>query len=91
MSSAPVTVNTAEIQKLDEASKRDITNYIEVESAKQKVQMSVHQFTSMCFRNCVKDASNPELSSAENQCLNSCVNRFLDTNIKIVKGLQNIQ
>ncbi|EDO16852.1 hypothetical protein Kpol_1024p5, partial [Vanderwaltozyma polyspora DSM 70294] len=29
--------------------------------------------------------------SQEEQCLSNCVNRFLDVNIRIVKGLQNIQ
>ncbi|KAH3900058.1 probable Mitochondrial import inner membrane translocase subunit TIM8 [Saccharomycodes ludwigii] len=90
-STTSANISQADLQNLDDNSKKDIMNFLEVENSKQKVQMSIHQFTNMCFKQCITNATNPELSAGEEQCLNNCVNRFLDTNIRIVKGLQNIQ
>lgn len=83
-------ITQADLSKLDDASKKEIMTFLESENSKQKVQMSIHQFTNMCFSNCILSINNSELSAQENQCLTNCVNRFLDTNIRIVKGLQNI-
>lgn len=80
-----------DLSKLDENSKKEIASFLEAENSKQKVQMSIHQFTNTCFKECIDSVSNGDLSSQEQQCLSSCVNKFLDTNIRIVKGLQSIQ
>ncbi|CCD27186.1 protein transporter TIM8 NDAI_0J02940 [Naumovozyma dairenensis CBS 421] len=79
------------LSSLDANSKKDISTFIESENAKQKVQMSIHQLTNTCFKSCITNVSDPDLSSQDQQCLANCVNRFLDTNIRLVKGLQNIQ
>ncbi|CDO92194.1 unnamed protein product [Kluyveromyces dobzhanskii CBS 2104] len=84
-------ISQNDLSNLDDGSKREIMTFLESENSKQKVQMSIHQFTNLCFKNCISNVQNADLSSQEEQCLNSCVNRFLDTNIRIVKGLQSIQ
>ncbi|SCV99337.1 LAFE_0A00936g1_1 [Lachancea fermentati] len=84
-------INQADLANLDDGSKKEIMTFLEAENSKQKVQMSVHQFTNMCFKQCVPAINNGDLSTHEEQCLNNCVNRFLDTNIRIVKGLQSLQ
>ncbi|CUS24943.1 LAQU0S22e00650g1_1 [Lachancea quebecensis] len=80
-----------ELASLDEGSKKEIMTFLESENSKQKVQMSIHQFTNICFKQCATTMNTGNLSSQEETCLNNCVNRFLDTNIRIVKGLQSIQ
>lgn len=87
MSSIP----PADLANLDDKSKKEIATFLEAENSKQKVQLSIHQFTNTCFKQCVTSVNSGDLSSQEEQCLNNCVNRFLDTNIRIVKGLQSIQ
>ncbi|AGO10381.1 AaceriABL074Cp [[Ashbya] aceris (nom. inval.)] len=84
-------VSQTDLQNLDESSKKEIMSFLEQENSKQKVQMSIHQFTNLCFKNCIHSVQSADLSAQENQCLKDCVNRFLDTNIRIVKGLQSIQ
>ncbi|BAO40522.1 Mitochondrial import inner membrane translocase subunit TIM8 [Kluyveromyces marxianus] len=84
-------ISQTDLANLDDGSKKEIMNFLESENSKQKVQMSIHQFTNLCFKNCITNVHNADLSSQEEQCLNNCVNRFLDTNIRIVKGLQSIQ
>lgn len=76
----------ADLAKLDESSKQEIMKFIEAENSKTKVQGSIHQFTDLCFKKCVTSIGNGQLSSNEEQCLSSCVNRFLDTNIRVVQG-----
>ncbi|CAI1524794.1 hypothetical protein SEUBUCD646_0J03260 [Saccharomyces eubayanus] len=82
-------LSTSDLASLDDTSKKEIATFLEGENSKQKVQMSIHQFTNTCFKKCVGSVNNPDLSSQEEQCLANCVNRFLDTNIRIVNGLQN--
>ncbi|EJS43098.1 tim8p [Saccharomyces arboricola H-6] len=82
-------LSTSDLASLDDTSKKEIATFLEGENSKQKVQMSIHQFTNICFKKCVDSVNNPDLSSQEEHCLSNCVNRFLDTNIRIVNGLQN--
>ncbi|CEP24470.1 TIM8 [Cyberlindnera jadinii] len=79
------------LQNLDESSKQEILSFIEAENSKTKVQTSIHSFTDRCFKKCVESVGNGQLSNQEETCLANCVNRFLDTNIKIVQGLQAAQ
>ena len=70
-----------------------VTNIIQVEDQKSQIQQEIHNFTKLCFNNCVNINStnilNPDLSVQENQCLTDCVGRYLDVNLQIVKTLQN--
>ncbi|CDF91302.1 ZYBA0S10-04258g1_1 [Zygosaccharomyces bailii CLIB 213] len=84
-------ISITDLASLNDSSKKEIATFLEAENSKQKVQMSIHQFTNTCFRECVQPVNNGDLSSQEEQCLSNCVNRFLDTNIRIVKGLQGLQ
>lgn len=84
-------ITTADLANLNDSSKKEIATFLEAENSKQKVQMSIHQFTNTCFKECIQSTNNNDLSSQEEQCLGNCVNRFLDTNIRIVKGLQSLQ
>lgn len=84
------TINN-QVGQLDEASKKEINAFIDSENSKQKIQSSIHQFTNTCFKKCVTSVGSPDLSNQEETCLANCVNSFLDTNIRIVRGLQNVQ
>jgi import inner membrane translocase subunit TIM8 len=79
-------LNQQVLQNLDESSKKEILEFIEAENSKSKVQTSIHQFTDLCFKKCVSNIGNGQLSNQEESCLSNCVNRFLDTNIKVVQG-----
>lgn len=81
----------ADLRSLDDASRKDILNFIEAENSKSKVQMSIHNFTNMCFKKCNdgKEITSGNVDRSEEQCLTNCLNRFLDTNIKVVQTLQS--
>ncbi|ODV65414.1 mitochondrial import inner membrane translocase subunit TIM8 [Hyphopichia burtonii NRRL Y-1933] len=86
-------ISTAALQNLDESSRKEIMQFVESENSKSKVQMSIHNFTDMCFKKCNKDKPilSADLNSGEEQCLTNCLNRFLDTNIRVVQALQGVQ
>lgn len=84
-------LNPGELGDLTDASKKEIAAYLDAENSKQKVRTSINQFTDICFKKCISRVDNGNLSSQEEECLASCVNRFLDTNIRVVRGLQNSQ
>lgn len=79
------------MQSLDDDSRKEILQFIESENSKSKVQMSIHNFTDMCFKKCNenKPIVANTLDSTEEKCLSNCLNRFLDTNIRVVQALQN--
>lgn len=79
------------MQSLDDDSRKEILQFIESENSKSKVQMSIHNFTDMCFKKCNNNKAivSNTLDRSEEQCLSNCLNRFLDTNIKVVQALQN--
>lgn len=81
----------SQLQQLDEGSRQDVANYIQQETSKAKIQNSVTNFTDMCFKKCVTSITDDNLNSTEQACIGNCLNRFLDTNIKIVQLLQSMQ
>ncbi|CCC72201.1 hypothetical protein NCAS_0J02220 [Naumovozyma castellii] len=91
MSLNNTTLASENLAALDDSSKKEIAAFLESENSKQKVQMSIHQLTNTCFKNCVSSITDSNLNAQEEECLSSCVNKFLDTNIRLVKGLQNSQ
>ncbi|KAH3671123.1 hypothetical protein OGAPHI_000834 [Ogataea philodendri] len=73
------------LQQLDDSSRQEVAEFIQQETSKMKIQTSVTGFTDKCFKKCVPTIDNGQLSSYETSCMNDCLNRFLDTNIKIVE------
>ncbi|EDK44774.1 mitochondrial import inner membrane translocase subunit TIM8 [Lodderomyces elongisporus NRRL YB-4239] len=83
-------ISTQALQNLDEKSRKEIMTFLEAEQSKSKIQTAIHSFTDMCFKKCNlnKPITSPKLDIQEEQCLLNCLNRFLDTNIKVVESLQ---
>lgn len=78
------------LQNLNDNDRKEVLKFIEAENSKSKVQMSIHNFTDLCFKKCNDNTPmNGLLSGQDEQCLHNCLNRFLDTNIKVVQSLQN--
>jgi import inner membrane translocase subunit TIM8 len=75
---------------LDEASQRELAQFIEQENAKARVQQSVHTLTDMCWDKCIGQIGS-KLNGTEKSCLSNCVERFLDTSIFIVNRLKDSQ
>ncbi|KAJ2771105.1 Mitochondrial import inner membrane translocase subunit tim8, partial [Coemansia nantahalensis] len=72
----------------DEATQRELQAFVEQESAKAKLQSTVHEFTGRCWDLCIRDTKTNQLDGRETACLQNCVGRFIDTSVQIVKQLQ---
>ncbi|CAH7666534.1 Tim10/DDP family zinc finger-domain-containing protein [Phakopsora pachyrhizi] len=64
--------------KLDGATQKELSSFLEQEQAKARLQTSIHTFTDMCFDKCVPKAPDSRFSRSEESCLVNCVDRFLD-------------
>jgi len=73
--------------KFDEATQKELANFLEQEQAKSRLQASVHKFTEQCWNKCVTGSISTRFSRGEEACLVNCVDRFLDTSLFIVKKL----
>ncbi|EJC98700.1 uncharacterized protein FOMMEDRAFT_113891 [Fomitiporia mediterranea MF3/22] len=76
------------MDKFDEATQREIAQFLEKEQAGQRVQQAVHNFTSTCWDKCVTGTPSTRFSRSEETCLSNCVERFLDSSIFLVKSLE---
>ncbi|VVT49334.1 uncharacterized protein SAPINGB_P002219 [Magnusiomyces paraingens] len=81
-------IDSQSLANLDASARKEIMEWIESENSKAKVQTSIHNFTDMCFKKCITKINSGSLDRNEESCLTNCLNRFLDTNINIVKMIQ---
>lgn len=50
---------------------------------------AIHEFTETCFKKCIKGSiSSGQLTGKENTCMTNCVNRFMDSNLAVLKHLE---
>ncbi|OCF40606.1 mitochondrial import inner membrane translocase subunit TIM8 [Kwoniella heveanensis CBS 569] len=68
--------SAAGIPALDDASKKELEVFLEQEQAKAKLQASIHELTNTCW------------NTSEAQCLENCVDRFLDSSLYIVRQIE---
>jgi len=73
----------------DDASKKELEQFIQREQAGARIQASIHQHTSMCWDKCITGTPSTRFSRGEESCLANCVERFLDTSLFMVKQLEN--
>lgn len=86
------TIDSALLQQLSDSDRKSVLEFIQQESSKAKIQTSVTGFTDRCFKKCItRDITSGNLDADEEKCMTDCLNRFLDTNIKVVSILQSMQ
>ncbi|KAH7107014.1 Tim10/DDP family zinc finger-domain-containing protein [Auriculariales sp. MPI-PUGE-AT-0066] len=73
--------------KFDEATQKELAQFLEREQAQARVQSTIQTMTEMCWDKCITGSSFGRFSSKEESCLNNCVDRFLDTSLFMVKKL----
>ncbi|KZV94116.1 putative TIM8-translocase of the mitochondrial inner membrane [Exidia glandulosa HHB12029] len=76
--------------RFDEATQKELQQFLDREQANMRMQSTIHTFTEMCWDKCITGSSFGRFSSKEEQCLSSCVERFLDTSLFIVKRIRNL-
>lgn len=54
-------------------------------------QTDVHRLTNMCFKKCVTSVGSGGLASKEQSCMQNCVDRFMDSNLAVLKHLDQLR
>ncbi|WVQ93023.1 mitochondrial import inner membrane translocase subunit TIM8 [Kwoniella sp. CBS 9459] len=80
--------SAAGIPALDDASKKELEAFLEQEQAKAKLQASIHELTNTCWNTCITGSISSKFSKSEAQCLENCVDRFLDSSLYIVRQIE---
>ncbi|KAJ6096791.1 mitochondrial import inner membrane translocase subunit Tim8 [Penicillium sp. IBT 16267x] len=82
----------ADLSKLNEADKKELNQVLENEAQKSNIQQMVHQLSDVCWKKCIttKISSNT-LNRTEEACAQNCVDRWMDTQIGILKHLEEMR
>ncbi|KAK9475893.1 mitochondrial import inner membrane translocase subunit TIM8 [Lipomyces japonicus] len=79
-------INSQLLESLSESDKKSISQFIEAENTRTKIQTNVHTFTDLCFKKCITaPVTDHGLTTTEASCMNNCVNRYLDANVQVVQ------
>ncbi|KAJ5765578.1 import inner membrane translocase subunit TIM8 [Penicillium odoratum] len=78
-----------DISKLNEADKKELNQILVNEQQKSNIQQMVHQLNDVCWKKCItgKISSNT-LNKTEEACAQNCVDRWMDTQVGILKHLE---
>ncbi|KAF9513446.1 hypothetical protein BS47DRAFT_969275 [Hydnum rufescens UP504] len=76
-------------EKFDEATQKELTQFLLEEQKKERLQASVHSLTSACWDKCVTGSVSSRFARSEESCLVNCVGRFLDTSLHIVNRIES--
>ncbi|KAE8191267.1 hypothetical protein CF335_g6131, partial [Tilletia laevis] len=76
---------------LSEADKKEMQTFLEGESARARVQATIHDLTNMCWTKCKGTSSiSSDFNRGEAACLSNCVERFLDTSLHVVNQINQM-
>jgi len=62
--------------------------FIQGETEKAKLQNAVHELNEKCWDLCVEGKPSNRLDRGQENCLRNCVERFLDSNLVLIKRFE---
>ncbi|KAL4789528.1 Tim10/DDP family zinc finger-domain-containing protein [Aspergillus venezuelensis] len=81
-----------DLNKLSEADRQELTQLLQSESQKAAIQSNVHHIADTCWKKCITSKiSSGRLDKNEEACAANCVDRWMDTNISVLKHLETLQ
>ncbi|KIW51548.1 hypothetical protein PV05_10258 [Exophiala xenobiotica] len=87
-----INISQEDIQRLSMAEKQQLQMFIQTETQKSNIQKTVHELTETCFKKCIAGSiSSGKLASKEETCMSNCVNRFMDSNLAMLKHLEQLR
>ncbi|XP_040338942.1 mitochondrial import inner membrane translocase subunit Tim8 B [Herpailurus yagouaroundi] len=75
--------------ELGEADQAELQRLVAAEQQKAQFTAQVHHFMELCWDKCVEKPGN-RLDSRTENCLSSCVDRFIDTTLAITSRFAQI-
>jgi len=87
-----VNVSQEEISRLTPQDHRELQQFLQNEGQKSQVQKVVHELTETCFKKCITSSiSSGKLAGKEETCMQNCVERFMDSNLAVLKHLERLR
>ncbi|KAI0971190.1 Tim10/DDP family zinc finger protein [Xylaria arbuscula] len=87
-----LSLDTADLEKLNDKDKTELRQFLNNENQKARVQATVHSLTDVCFKKCITGTiKNGKLDKTEEGCMANCAERFFDVSTLTMKHLQNIR
>ncbi|KAL4890402.1 Tim10/DDP family zinc finger-domain-containing protein [Aspergillus ambiguus] len=81
-----------DVSKLSEADKKELNQFLTNEAQKSAIQQNVHHLADVCWKKCITGSiSSGRLNGSEEACAQNCVERWMDTNISVLKHLENLR
>merc|ERR1712126_649950 len=74
--------------QLESIMDRQFEQFIQQQSIQQQLRGVVHELTDKCWEVCMKDSKpGPKLEYKTQDCMRSCVDRFMDANIMVSRRM----
>ncbi|KAI5457898.1 Tim10/DDP family zinc finger protein [Mariannaea sp. PMI_226] len=90
--SSSINLANADLDKLNEADKAELRQFLANEQQRSQIQSQTHSLTQVCWAKCITgNIKNSKLDRSEEGCLANCVDRFLDMNFLTMKHLNNMR
>lgn len=85
-------ISPQEIQKLNPNDYKELQQFLSNEGQKTQVQKTVHDLSETCFKKCITSSiTTGKLASREESCMTNCVERFMDSNLAVLKHLETLR
>ncbi|WPH00719.1 Mitochondrial import inner membrane translocase subunit tim8 [Acrodontium crateriforme] len=93
MDSLEVSGQTADaLRNMSDKDKQELQQFVNNETQKAQIQQTVHNLTDLCFRKCITGKiSSGALDRSEEPCMQNCVDRWMDSQMTVVRRLESLQ
>ncbi|MCJ1286528.1 Mitochondrial import inner membrane translocase subunit tim8 [Xylographa opegraphella] len=81
-----------DLSKLTDADKKDLQQFIVQEQQQSMIAKTISNLTDTCWKKCITSRiSAGKLDKSEEACASNCVDRFMDTQMNILKHLEELR
>jgi len=81
-----------DVSQLSISDRKELNQFLNNEVQKSKINETVHHLSDICWKKCVAGKiSSGRLDATEEQCAQNCVERWMDTNLSILKHLETLR
>ncbi|KAE8147373.1 Tim10/DDP family zinc finger-domain-containing protein [Aspergillus avenaceus] len=81
-----------DVSKLSDADKKELNQILTNEAQKSNIQQTVHHLADVCWTKCITTKiSSGRLDHSEETCAQNCVERWMDTNLAVLKHLEALR
>jgi len=92
MDDTEISISQEDLARLPAHEQQQLQNFLESESKKTLVQKNIHELTEICFKKCITGSiSGGKLAGKEESCMSNCVDRFMDSNLAVLKHLDTLR